>query len=217
MEKHGSFGSTKASRSGKSIKISMDPRDWHDMLRVRDAKSAFFGTLLHELCHAGLMFWSCDGKRGCKTKGKCSAMRLDELGNTGHGSSWVVLAAYVEAAVNKLFPELEVRLGVINSVAPERLCGRDCISTVIEWRKIIDKLEEKDVDELLRYGYPEARRTLFDMNGWDDIEYGYFNDTAVHLRDWLSTQRWSVMVARGRKWDGRRRADLPTLNNRDRL
>lgn len=134
MNKHGSYGLIEASPDGKSVKmkVSMDPRDWRERLSVRDAKSAFFGTLLHEICHAGLEFWSCDGERGCKTKGKCGAMHIRELGKTGHGSSWVLLAAYVEAAARKLFPELDVRLGVVESVGKERSGGRLYISTISE-------------------------------------------------------------------------------------
>lgn len=54
------------------------------------------------------------------------------------------------------------------------------------------------MDELLRYAHPQARKDLFGMHAWEDRECGYFNDSAACLRYWLSTQRWSVIVARGR-------------------
>lgn len=109
------------------ILINMEPRDLIAAPAARDRKSRLIGILLHELCHTLLMrsdLYAYPEEHGFERE----AARL--LGITGHGEAWYLLACHVEIGARNLLPNLDIRLGIPESIEHERLVGRQTLGIV---------------------------------------------------------------------------------------
>lgn len=78
---------------GAHVLMKMSPKDHHEMTRDRDQRSGYIGTLLHELCHAFALLYSCGGE--CQ-QFQCVAEQSIAHGDTGHAKVWFVLVAFVQ-------------------------------------------------------------------------------------------------------------------------
>lgn len=117
----GRLGECTLNEDGRMV-IKVEPRDTCIHPYVRDRKSFCIGILLHELCHARILssalYAHCSSHEDSITAG---SLRL--LGINGHGAAWFLLACYVELAARSLLPDLDIRLGIPESIERDRLMG----------------------------------------------------------------------------------------------
>lgn len=104
------FASHQTFDHNSRILIEMDSIDHSEEIGVDSFLAYVCSILLHELCHAYFMAYSCDGKHDAPEEGECSreGEALWVPGN-GHCVAWFHLAADVELAFLTLLADDPVR------------------------------------------------------------------------------------------------------------
>ena len=95
------WGYCDAISSSRKVKIVMDLRAFAEQ-EIVEHKGAMLSVLLHELCHALIEGWACQG--GACGQSECMQKDLGHFGVQGHGKAWFLLASHVEIAARKFAP-----------------------------------------------------------------------------------------------------------------
>lgn len=125
----------------------------------------FICTLMHEMCHALLMF-ACE----CSVC-MCALNKIKGSGLTGHGPSWRRIREAVEATANSYlggFPELFV-LSSECTLCPNVLCDMDMRLEEERKTQVLGSLFEKikresRIEERSKRGEREKKRALKEEN-----------------------------------------------------
>ena len=140
------LGATVEDECGTPCLVLIDIRDKSRQQGVRDLRSLVVGTLLHEMCHVVIGFYGCEGTCG-EPECIAASLALSKI-SSGHHLQWLRLAVWVQTYARKFLKDLDIRLGIFDSVYAEYQRHKR-LPSLTDWMTILKNLRPDEVDDLV--------------------------------------------------------------------